>query len=95
MSFLCDTNIISEVMKPKPCVAVVDWFTEQEHICLSVISVEEIVFGLKAKQAMNKLAWFERLLAVSEVFPVSCEIADYCGAMRACAAGWNCADAGR
>jgi len=83
MSFLCDTNIISEIMKPKPSVAVVDWFVEQERICLSVISVEEIVFGLKAKQAMNKLAWFERLLAVSEVLPVSCEIADYCGAMRA------------
>lgn len=89
MSFLCDTNIISEIMKPKPCVAVENWFAEQERICLSVISVEEIVFGLKAKQAINKLAWFERLLAVSEVLPVSCEIADYCDEMWA-KCGRNC-----
>ena len=46
MKFLCDTNIISEITKPKPCLSVQSWFAEQENLCLSVISVEEIIFGL-------------------------------------------------
>lgn len=85
MKFLCDTNIISEIMKPKPCLSVQTWFAEQESVCLSVISVEKIIFGLEAKQAMKKLAWFKRLLLNEscEVLPVSSEIADYCGELRA------------
>jgi predicted nucleic acid-binding protein len=84
MSFLCDTNIISEIMKPKPCLSVQLWLAEQDSLCLSVISVEEIIFGLEAKQAIKKLAWFKRLLNQScEVLPVSCEIANYCGELRA------------
>ena len=84
MKYLCDTNIISEIMKPKPNLSVQLWFSEQESLCLSAITVEEIVFGLEAKQAINKLAWFKRLLAEScEVLPVSREIADYCGELRA------------
>ena len=84
MSFVCDTNIISEIMKPQPCLSVQLWFAEQDRLCLSVISVEEIIFGLEAKQAVNKLAWFKRLLNQScEVLPVSLEIAGYCGELRA------------
>lgn len=84
MAFLCDTNIISEIMKPKPSLSVCSWFSEQESLYLSAISVEEIIFGLEAKQAINKLAWFKRLLNEScEVLPVSCEIANYCGELRA------------
>jgi predicted nucleic acid-binding protein len=49
-----------------------------------VISVEDIIFGLEAKQAVKKLAWFKRLLYESrQVLPVSLEIADYCGNLRA------------
>jgi predicted nucleic acid-binding protein len=71
-------------MKPQPCLAVQLWFAEQERLCLSAISVEEIIFGLEAKQAVKKLAWFKRLLHEScEVLPVSCEIANYCGELRA------------
>jgi predicted nucleic acid-binding protein len=84
MKFLCDTNIFSEIMKPKPCLSVQLWFAEQDNLYLSAISVEEIIFGLAAKQAVKKLAWFKRLLNEScEVLPVSCEIADYCGELRA------------
>ena len=84
MTFLCDTNIISEIMKPKPYLSVQLWFAEQDSLCLSVISVEEIIFGLEAKQAVKKLAWFKRLLnEFCEVLPVSPEIANYCGELRA------------
>ena len=84
MNFLCDTNIISEIMKPKPCLSVQLWFAEQDSLCLSTISVEEIIFGLEAKQAVKKLAWFKKLLNQScDVLPVSCEIANYCGKLRA------------
>ena len=84
MTFLCDTNIISEIMKPKPYLSVQLWFAEQDSLCLSVISVEETIFGLEAKQSVKKLAWFKRLLNEScLVLPVSLEIADYCGELRA------------
>lgn len=84
MKFLCDTNIISEIMKPQPCLAVLSWFSEQEGFCISAVSVEEIVFGLEAKQALKKLAWFRRFLNEScIVLPVNCQIADYCGELRA------------
>jgi predicted nucleic acid-binding protein len=67
-------------MKPKPCVSVQLWLADQDSICLSAISVEEVIFGLEAKQAVKKLYWFKRLLNEScEVLPVSGEIADCCG----------------
>ncbi|MFI3220962.1 MAG: hypothetical protein QX189_17880 [Methylococcales bacterium] len=49
-------------MKPQPNLEVQLWFSEQESLCLSAISIEEIIFGLEAKQAVKKLAWFKRLL---------------------------------
>jgi predicted nucleic acid-binding protein len=46
MEYLCDTNIISEMMKHTPQLEVEQWFNVQPIIRLSVITVEEICFGL-------------------------------------------------
>lgn len=48
LPYLCDTNIISELMRPQPNPEVKAWLLRQERIALSVISVEELHFGLRA-----------------------------------------------
>ena len=44
-----DTNIISEVMKPLPSAAVLDWLNRQnsERLYLSCVSLGEIEYGLR------------------------------------------------
>ncbi|WP_322701063.1 hypothetical protein [Nostoc sp. DedQUE08] len=46
MTFLCDTNIISELVKLKPNSGVVKWAEGDFSIVLSAINVEEIFYGL-------------------------------------------------
>lgn len=51
MNFLCDSNSVSELMKPKPNKMVEKWFNHQDLIFMSVISIEEIYYGLTYKDA--------------------------------------------
>lgn len=46
--FLCDTNIISELARPRSNMDMLDWITNLEIIYISVISLEEIQFGIAA-----------------------------------------------
>jgi len=49
MKYLVDTNVISELSKPKPCKAVVSWIMSipENDLFMSVVSIGEIVFGIK------------------------------------------------
>lgn len=49
MTFLCDTNIISELSRPTPNQGVIAWSGTVTSIHLSVITLEEIYYGLAAK----------------------------------------------
>ena len=60
MQYLVDTNIISEVMKKSPDSHVLEWFSKIEKIYFSVITVEEVFFGLSRKKLVQKLAWFQQ-----------------------------------
>lgn len=47
MKYLADTNVVSELMKPAPADAVIDWFQDNEgQVCISAVTVEELYFGL-------------------------------------------------
>ncbi len=47
MSYLLDTNAVSEIMKPAPESSVVSWLEEHEHDCfVSAISIGEIERGI-------------------------------------------------
>lgn len=47
VKYLADTNVVSELMKPVPADAVIDWFQDNEgQVCISAITVEELYFGL-------------------------------------------------
>ncbi|WP_119274213.1 type II toxin-antitoxin system VapC family toxin [Taklimakanibacter deserti] len=49
MSFLLDTNVISEGTKPRPSNAVMDWLasTDEEKLFLSVITLAELRLGIE------------------------------------------------
>jgi predicted nucleic acid-binding protein len=56
MSFLLDTNVISEWVKPRPNAGVVAWLAgaDEERIFLSVITVAELRYGIERMAAGNR-----------------------------------------
>jgi predicted nucleic acid-binding protein len=79
---LVDTNVVSELCRRAPDQGVLDWATTQTRLALSVITVEEIAFGLSRRPNPVLRAWFDRLLERHEVLPVTPAIAQRAGAMR-------------
>ncbi len=83
MRYLCDTNIISEVMRREPVPEVLSWFQQQSVIALSVVSVEEIQCGLAFKQAPRQLEWFEEFCeSCCSILPLIEPIAVHAGILR-------------
>ncbi len=83
MSYLIDTNIISEAMRPIPHEGVRQWLNKQFPIFISVITVEEIYYGLSYKEAIKQQQWFEKLLNnYCHVLPIDGEISKECGILR-------------
>lgn len=84
--YLADTNVVSELVRPRPHAKVVRWFAEQEGFLLSAISVEEIAFGTHRAPSARRAkleAWLDGLVATYEVVPVTSEIARLAGGLRA------------
>jgi len=80
---LCDTNILSELARPRPNQGVIEWAANVSNICLSTITVDEIYFGLTRRPNARILQWFETFLANDcEVLPVTTEIAQSAGELR-------------
>lgn len=82
--WLCDTNIISEEMRPRPDAAVSAWLLEKELIHISAITVDEITYGLRLRRMQKRALWFEKLLRERcVVLDVTIEIAQRAGNIRA------------
>jgi predicted nucleic acid-binding protein len=80
---LCDTNIISELARPRPNPGVLAWASTVSSIALSVISVEEIFYGLAWKPHAKIRAWFEEFLeSRCAILPVTADVAKRCGHLR-------------
>ncbi|MEH1790774.1 MAG: type II toxin-antitoxin system VapC family toxin [Nostoc sp.] len=83
MSNLCDTNIISELTRPIPNPGVIKWSGTVTSINLSVITIEEIYYGLTAKPNSRIQNWFENFLTTHcQIFPITSEIAKCSGELR-------------
>lgn len=83
MTFLCDTNIISELARPQPNPGVLDWSATVSSISLSVITLEEILYGLASKPNARIQTWFQGFLATyCHIIPITPEIAQYSGELR-------------
>lgn len=85
--YLVDTNVVSELSKTRPSMRVVEWLERQRGIALSVITIEELTFGIarvKGARRAKLVDWLEELLRADvEVLEVSYEIARASGEIRA------------
>lgn len=88
MSFLLDTNVVSEWVKPRPNHGVVAWLADvdEDRIFLSVISLTELRYGIERmaeghrRQRLNE--WLEQELPLrfeGRILTVDRAIADACG----------------
>jgi predicted nucleic acid-binding protein len=76
--YLLDTNVISELHKPKPHGAVVSWFggLRDEQVCFSAVTLGELQEGIErtrrqdAHKARAIEAWVEDLEASSTIVPM-------------------------
>lgn len=76
--YLLDTNIVSELRKPKPNRAVRVWFDhlDDRQIHLSAVTIGEIQVGIEitrgqdAAKAREIEAWLDRLAAAYNVLPM-------------------------
>jgi predicted nucleic acid-binding protein len=83
MNDLCDTNIISELIHSTPNQGVVSWSESVVRVYLSVITVDEIYFGLTRRPHTRIQTWFENfLMARCEILPITTEIAKEAGMLR-------------
>jgi toxin FitB len=79
---LLDSNILSEVLKPQPDTGVSAWFPTQTVLGISVISLDEVLFGLQRKRMTVALSRFEQLLDLAEIVAVDEQVARYAAALR-------------
>ena len=58
MSFLLDTNAVSEWVKPRPNPGLIEWMesTDEDRIFLSVISLAELRYGVERMAAGKRCA---------------------------------------
>ena len=81
--FLCDTNVVSELVRQRPNPGVVAWARLVSTLALSAITVEEISFGLAARPNPRLQAWFGDFVATScEILPVDEDVARRSGELR-------------
>lgn len=88
MSFLLDTNAVSEWVKPRPNPGLIAWMesADEDRIFLSVVSLAELRYGVdrmadgKRKQRLH--AWLQSELPLrfeGRILPVDANIADCWG----------------
>jgi predicted nucleic acid-binding protein len=80
---LSDTNVISELMRPAPDPGVAAWAGQQRALCISVITVDELVFGLRRRGSARLLNWFDRFIEQVQVLDITPPVARRAGEMRA------------
>jgi predicted nucleic acid-binding protein len=84
---LVDTNVLSELARARPNAGVVRWLGEQRRISLSVVTLEELAFGVaRAKgAARGRLrTWLDALLAARPtLLDVTPAVARASGELRA------------
>ena len=93
MSYLLDTNVISELQKPRPHPQVLDWYNAvpENALYLSVVTLGEIRSGIeqarhnKPESADRLEEWLGRLQRFygRRILPFSAEISDLWGRMIA------------
>jgi predicted nucleic acid-binding protein len=79
---LVDTNVISELMRRAPDAQVLRWLERTPQIAVSVITVDEIVFGLTRRALQPLSQRFDEFLANLQVLDIDHRIARRAGELR-------------
>jgi predicted nucleic acid-binding protein len=83
MSYLVDTNVLSELLRRRPNPGVEEWAAQVTRIYVSVMTLEEICFGLGWKPNPRVFASFEKIIEEHcEILPATGAIARKSGALR-------------
>ena len=83
MSFLADTNVVSELVKPAPNAGVLAWAASIERVTLSVITLEEVAYGLAWRPNKRVTGWWLSFVRRRvDVAAVTASIANHSGALR-------------
>lgn len=83
MTFLVDTNVISELVRRDPNPGVLSWADSVSSVAISAVTVEEIFFGLAWKPNERIQEWIEQFFAEDcRICPVTIEIARSSGVLR-------------
>ena len=84
---LIDTNVLGELMRPAPNVGVRRWLDASAaagaSLAVSVVTIDEVVYGLTRRPRGPSFALFDKLVAGSTVLVVSEAIARRGGELRA------------
>ncbi len=92
LSYLLDTNILSELVKPQPNAGVVAWILNHpEQLCfISVVTLSELQFGIERMSASARKehikTWLNHDLKArfaSRIINIEHNIAIQCGTFRA------------
>jgi predicted nucleic acid-binding protein len=83
MSVLVDTNVLTELARPRPDPSVVEWVGGLATVLLSAVTIEEIFFGLSARPSPRVQRWFEDFIdSACRVLDVTTPIARHAGVLR-------------
>jgi toxin FitB len=92
MSFLLDTNVLSEPMKERPNSGVLAWLSQvnEDQVFVSVVTITELRNGVErlttGKRRERLDAWLRKDLISrfkGRILPVDLRIADTCGGLMA------------
>lgn len=92
MSFLLDTNVVSEWVRPHPNLGVTDWITQvdEDRTYLSVITLTELRHGIERMPPGHRRKrlsdWLDEELPLrfeARILAVDATVADLCGRMVA------------
>lgn len=92
MSFLLDTNVVSEWVKPQPNVGVVSWLAnvDEDRVFVSVVTLTEIRYGIERMAAGSRRKRLEDWLQSEvplrfegRILPIDEAVADASGRVAA------------
>jgi toxin FitB len=92
VSFLVDTNVVSEWVKPRPNPGVVSWLagTNEDQVFLSVVTLAELRYGIEriasGRRQRQLSAWLENELPMrfeGRVLSIDAAVAHACGRLVA------------
>lgn len=82
MGYLIDTCVLSELARRKPDPAVIAWAGGVTRLAISVITIDEIHFGLARRPNERVRAWIEAFFQRHPVLEVTTAIARRAGELR-------------